>query len=173
MRFRENYVFLSEHFFFARKRATAHPGGQNRFLLLHLQLFTGYNCVLQVLHAIRRGASVLRVSMPKIKDVNMIDKYSRIIFPVSFMLFNAVYWVFYFLWITDVKSRRTFRPASFGLRGPIDSGGFSRPLASSSYDTRVERCNIFRGDKRPPYVLSGWWKYWIESCHDKHLTIKN
>ncbi|XP_019698584.1 gamma-aminobutyric acid receptor subunit beta-like isoform X1 [Harpegnathos saltator] len=51
----------------------------------------------KVLHAIRRGASVLRVSMPKIKDVNVIDKYSRIIFPVSFMLFNAVYWVFYFL----------------------------------------------------------------------------
>ncbi|CAD1481064.1 unnamed protein product, partial [Heterotrigona itama] len=51
----------------------------------------------KVLHAIRRGASVLRVSMPKIKDVNIIDKYSRIIFPVSFMLFNAIYWVFYFL----------------------------------------------------------------------------
>jgi gamma-aminobutyric acid receptor subunit beta len=52
---------------------------------------------LQVLHAIRRGASVLKASMPKIKDVNLIDKYSRIIFPVSFMLFNAVYWIFYVL----------------------------------------------------------------------------
>lgn len=51
----------------------------------------------KVLHAIRRGASVLRVSMPKIKDVNVIDKYSRIIFPVSFMLFNAIYWIFYFV----------------------------------------------------------------------------
>ncbi|XP_043268563.1 gamma-aminobutyric acid receptor subunit beta-like isoform X2 [Venturia canescens] len=51
----------------------------------------------KVLHAIRRGASVLRASMPKIKDVNVIDKYSRIIFPVSFMLFNAVYWIFYVL----------------------------------------------------------------------------
>ncbi|XP_031368932.1 gamma-aminobutyric acid receptor subunit beta-like isoform X1 [Apis dorsata] len=51
----------------------------------------------KVLHAIRRGASILRVSMPKIKDVNIIDKYSRIIFPVSFMLFNAIYWVFYVL----------------------------------------------------------------------------
>ncbi|XP_066584105.1 gamma-aminobutyric acid receptor subunit beta-like [Prorops nasuta] len=50
----------------------------------------------KVLHALRRGASVLRVSMPKIKDVNVIDKYSRVIFPVSFMLFNAVYWIFYF-----------------------------------------------------------------------------
>ncbi|XP_011501320.1 PREDICTED: gamma-aminobutyric acid receptor subunit beta-like [Ceratosolen solmsi marchali] len=51
----------------------------------------------KVLHAIRRGASVLKASMPKIKDVNLIDKYSRIIFPVSFMLFNAVYWIFYVL----------------------------------------------------------------------------
>ncbi|XP_024945824.1 gamma-aminobutyric acid receptor subunit beta-like [Cephus cinctus] len=51
----------------------------------------------KVLHALRRGASVLRASMPKIKDVNIIDKYSRIIFPVSFMLFNAVYWIFYVL----------------------------------------------------------------------------
>ncbi|XP_046143506.1 gamma-aminobutyric acid receptor subunit beta-like isoform X2 [Osmia bicornis bicornis] len=50
----------------------------------------------KVLHAIRRGASVLRISMPKIKDVNIIDKYSRVIFPVSFMLFNTIYWVFYF-----------------------------------------------------------------------------
>ncbi|KYM83084.1 Gamma-aminobutyric acid receptor subunit beta-like protein, partial [Atta colombica] len=50
----------------------------------------------KMLHVLRRGASVLRVSMPKIKDVNVIDKYSRIIFPVSFMLFNAVYWIFYF-----------------------------------------------------------------------------
>lgn len=51
----------------------------------------------KVLHAIRRGASVLRASMPKIKDVNIIDKYSRIIFPVSFLLFNAGYWIFYVL----------------------------------------------------------------------------
>lgn len=50
----------------------------------------------KVLHAIRRGASVLKASMPKIKDVNVIDKYSRIIFPVAFMLFNAGYWLFYF-----------------------------------------------------------------------------
>ncbi|XP_012279714.1 gamma-aminobutyric acid receptor subunit beta-like [Orussus abietinus] len=51
----------------------------------------------KVLHALRRGASVLRASMPKIKDVNVIDKYSRIVFPVSFMMFNAVYWIFYIL----------------------------------------------------------------------------
>ena len=51
----------------------------------------------KVFHALKRGASAIRASMPKIKDVNIIDKYSRIIFPLSFMLFNAAYWIFYVL----------------------------------------------------------------------------
>ncbi|CAG2113503.1 unnamed protein product [Medioppia subpectinata] len=38
-----------------------------------------------------------KVSIPKIRDVNKIDKYSRIIFPVSFMIFNAFYWTIYTL----------------------------------------------------------------------------
>ncbi|XP_015121033.1 gamma-aminobutyric acid receptor subunit beta-like [Diachasma alloeum] len=49
----------------------------------------------KVFHALKRGASVLKASLPKIKDVNVIDKYSRLVFPVSFILFNAVYWTFY------------------------------------------------------------------------------
>ncbi|KAG4074270.1 hypothetical protein HA402_008679 [Bradysia odoriphaga] len=51
----------------------------------------------KMFHAIRRGASVLRASIPTIKDVNIIDKYSRMIFPVSFLAFNAGYWIFYVL----------------------------------------------------------------------------
>ncbi|XP_062700265.1 gamma-aminobutyric acid receptor subunit beta-like [Aedes albopictus] len=51
----------------------------------------------KMLHAIRRGASVIKASIPKIKDVNVIDKYSRVIFPVSFAAFNAGYWIFYVL----------------------------------------------------------------------------
>jgi gamma-aminobutyric acid receptor subunit beta len=49
----------------------------------------------KMLHALKRGASVIRASMPKIKDVNIIDKYSRVIFPISFLAFNVGYWVFY------------------------------------------------------------------------------
>ncbi|XP_063375294.1 gamma-aminobutyric acid receptor subunit beta-like isoform X2 [Cydia amplana] len=49
----------------------------------------------KMIHALRRGASVIKASMPKIRDVNVIDTYSRVIFPVSFLVFNAVYWVFY------------------------------------------------------------------------------
>ncbi|XP_025833297.1 gamma-aminobutyric acid receptor subunit beta-like [Agrilus planipennis] len=50
----------------------------------------------KVLRAIRKGASAIKASMPKIKDVNVIDKYSRVVFPVAFLLFNVGYWVFYF-----------------------------------------------------------------------------
>ncbi|XP_063706317.1 gamma-aminobutyric acid receptor subunit beta-like [Culicoides brevitarsis] len=49
----------------------------------------------KMMNAIRRGASVIRASIPKIKDVNLIDKYSRVIFPLSFLIFNVSYWTFY------------------------------------------------------------------------------
>lgn len=51
----------------------------------------------RMLHAIKKGASALRVTLPKIKDVNIIDKYSRAVFPIAFMAFNAGYWIFYVL----------------------------------------------------------------------------
>lgn len=57
------------------------------------------------LHAFKRGASVFKASMPKIKDVNIIDKYSRVIFPVSFLIFNSVYWVFYVVWGSSISPR--------------------------------------------------------------------
>ncbi|XP_055926265.1 gamma-aminobutyric acid receptor subunit beta-like isoform X2 [Argiope bruennichi] len=48
-----------------------------------------------VLNSLKRGANVLRASIPKIKDINKIDKMARVIFPVSFLLFNSIYWCFY------------------------------------------------------------------------------
>ncbi|GFY61171.1 gamma-aminobutyric acid receptor subunit beta-like [Trichonephila inaurata madagascariensis] len=49
----------------------------------------------RVIQALKRRANALRASVPRIKDVNKIDKYSRVIFPVSYLIFNAIYWCFY------------------------------------------------------------------------------
>lgn len=46
---------------------------------------------------LKKGTSAVRAALPQIKDVNIIDKYSRVIFPVSFLLFNLIYWCFYVL----------------------------------------------------------------------------
>jgi len=49
----------------------------------------------RLLNSIKRSAGAIKSSLPKIKDVNVIDKYSRFIFPVSFIIFNVAYWCFY------------------------------------------------------------------------------
>ncbi len=48
-----------------------------------------------LLRRLRRSTSAVRARLPKIQDVNVIDKYSRLVFPVSFLLFNVAYWSFY------------------------------------------------------------------------------
>lgn len=49
----------------------------------------------RLLSQLKKGTSVLKSAIPRIKDVNIIDKYSRVIFPVSFLVFNIAYWCFY------------------------------------------------------------------------------
>ena len=57
----------------------------------------------RLLNQIKKSAGVIKSSLPKIKDVNVIDKYSRVVFPVSFILFNVAYWCFYVM-DTDGKN---------------------------------------------------------------------
>ncbi|KAH8273285.1 hypothetical protein KR018_004825, partial [Drosophila ironensis] len=51
----------------------------------------------RIFHALKKSASAIKSNIPKIKDVNIIDKYSRMIFPSSFLIFNLGYWLFYIL----------------------------------------------------------------------------
>ncbi|XP_068449201.1 gamma-aminobutyric acid receptor subunit beta-3 [Clinocottus analis] len=44
---------------------------------------------------LRRRSSQLRIRIPDLTDVNTIDRWSRLIFPFSFSLFNTIYWLYY------------------------------------------------------------------------------
>ncbi|RVE74072.1 hypothetical protein OJAV_G00037490 [Oryzias javanicus] len=44
---------------------------------------------------LRRRSSQLKIKIPDLTDVNGIDRWSRIIFPSAFSLFNLIYWLYY------------------------------------------------------------------------------
>ncbi|KAM4747550.1 gamma-aminobutyric acid receptor subunit beta-2 isoform 1-T1 [Rhinophrynus dorsalis] len=51
--------------------------------------------VVQKKSRLRRRASQLKINIPDLTDVNAIDRWSRMIFPVVFSFFNIVYWLYY------------------------------------------------------------------------------
>ncbi|XP_043560216.1 gamma-aminobutyric acid receptor subunit beta-4-like isoform X1 [Chiloscyllium plagiosum] len=44
---------------------------------------------------LRRRSSKLKLKIPKLTDVSAIDKWSRVVFPITFGLFNVIYWLHY------------------------------------------------------------------------------
>ena len=51
----------------------------------------------KVLGNIKRKAKEIKQKIPVVKDVDKIDKYSRLAFPSLFIVFNICYWCFYLL----------------------------------------------------------------------------
>jgi len=44
---------------------------------------------------LRRRSSQLKIKIPDLTDVNAIDRWSRMVFPFTFSLFNLIYWLYY------------------------------------------------------------------------------
>lgn len=44
---------------------------------------------------LRRRSSQLKIKIPDLTDVNAIDRWSRVVFPFTFSLFNLIYWLYY------------------------------------------------------------------------------
>lgn len=51
----------------------------------------------KVFSNLKRKAKEIRQKIPTVKDVNKIDKYSRLVFPSLFIVFNVCYWCFYLM----------------------------------------------------------------------------
>ncbi|ESP02384.1 hypothetical protein LOTGIDRAFT_138579 [Lottia gigantea] len=43
----------------------------------------------------KQRAKSIRVKIPRVQDVNTIDKYARLVFPLLFLVFNGAYWAVY------------------------------------------------------------------------------
>ena|SRR6218665_1951058 len=51
----------------------------------------------QVLSVLKKRAKDITRRIPSVTDVSKIDKYSRLLFPSLFLVFNGCYWSFYLL----------------------------------------------------------------------------
>ncbi len=49
----------------------------------------------RLLNYLRTRATNFRRSIPHVQDVNDIDRWPRLCFPILFILFNAAYWPYY------------------------------------------------------------------------------
>ena len=65
--------------------------------LLRRKNASGNKARKRVLTNLKKRAKEIKAKIPTVKDVNKIDKYSRLVFPSLFIVFNACYWCFYLL----------------------------------------------------------------------------
>ena len=53
----------------------------------------------RIWRSIRYKAKEIKKIIPSVRDINIIDKYSRLMFPSLFLLFNVYYWCNYLIFI--------------------------------------------------------------------------
>ena len=51
----------------------------------------------KILSTVKQKAKNLKPKLPKVRDVNVIDKYARLLFPLLFIVFNISYWGYYLI----------------------------------------------------------------------------
>ncbi|XP_052795882.1 gamma-aminobutyric acid receptor subunit beta-like [Mya arenaria] len=51
----------------------------------------------KILSTVRQTAKILKPKLPVVRDVNVIDKYARLLFPLLFIVFNITYWGYYLI----------------------------------------------------------------------------
>ena len=61
-----------------------------------------------LLQSLHRKAKEIKRILPKIEDINIIDKYSRLVFPLLFFIFNLLYWTFYFVQNSYLLGKKNF-----------------------------------------------------------------
>ena len=49
----------------------------------------------KLLSCMKQKAKILKPKLPTVRDVNVIDKYARLLFPTLFVVFNITYWGYY------------------------------------------------------------------------------
>nr|WQM40871.1 gamma-aminobutyric acid type A neuroreceptor beta subunit [Ruditapes philippinarum] len=51
----------------------------------------------KLLSTVKQTAKILKPKLPVVRDVNVIDKYARLLFPLLFIVFNITYWGYYLI----------------------------------------------------------------------------
>jgi hypothetical protein len=74
-----------------------HHNRKNTYKQQHQQQKKQQQQQKRIWSSLRFKAKEIGKIIPSVRDINIIDKYSRLLFPSLFLLFNICYWCFYFV----------------------------------------------------------------------------
>ena len=82
---------------FYQNNARKFRKGENHFCRARIRSKKGRIRGMSVKQTVSNLRKKAKKVIPTIKDINVIDQYSRIIFPLCFVIFNILYWGYYSL----------------------------------------------------------------------------